>query len=244
MNTVAIVQARMGSTRLPGKILKKINNKVILDYVIDRLRFCKKLDNIVLATTTAKNDDILEQYSVDKKIDYFRGSEEDVLSRYYHAANIYKADIIVRITSDCPFIDPEIVDMVIKKHIGGNFDYTANTIKRTYPRGLDVEVFNFDVLESDFKNANEKHQREHVTPYIKEHPEKFKLKNIEAKDKLKRPDIRITIDTIEDYELIKKIIQNFNNLNFKAKEIIDFLDKNPDLLEINKNIKQKSVRPI
>jgi spore coat polysaccharide biosynthesis protein SpsF len=242
MNTIAIIQARMKSTRLPGKILKKIKDNVVLDYVIERLRLCEKLDNIVLATTTAKKDDILEKYSIKKKIDYFRGNEEDVLSRYYHTAKKYKADIIVRITSDCPLVDPEIVDEVIRKHIEDNFDYTANTIKRTYPRGLDVEVFNFDVLEADFKNANEKYQREHVTPYIKEHPEKFKLKNIEAKGKLNRPDIRITIDTIEDFELIKKIIQYFNNLNFNAEEIIDFLDRNPDLLEINKNIKQKSVR--
>lgn len=241
MKIIAIIQARMGSTRLPGKILKKINDNVILDYVIDRLRLCKKLDNIILATTTSKKDDVLEQYSVEKKIDYFRGNEEDVLGRYYYTAKKYKADIIVRITSDCPLIDPEIVDKVIEKHIECNSNYTANTIKRTYPRGLDVEVFNFNVLEANFKNANEKYQREHVTPYIKEHPEKFKLENVEAKGKLKRPEIRITIDTIEDFKLVKKIIQNFNNLNFKAEDIIDFLDKNPDLLEINKNIKQKSV---
>lgn len=244
MTTIAIIQARMSSTRLPGKILKKINGNVILDYVIDRLRFCKRLDNIVLATTTSKKDDILEQYSVKKSIDYFRGSEEDVLSRYYYAVKKFKADIIVRITSDCPLIDPEIVDEVIKKHIEGSSDYTANIIKRTFPRGLDVEVFNFDVLEADFKNANKKHQREHVTPYIKEHPEKFKLKNIEAKGRIKRPDIRIAVDTVEDFKLIKKIIQYFNNLNFKTEEIIDFLDRNPDILEINKNIKQKSVRSI
>jgi spore coat polysaccharide biosynthesis protein SpsF len=242
MNTIAIVQGRIGSTRLPGKILKKINDKFVLDYVFDRLKFSKELDNIVLATTTEKKDDILEQYSSKKGIDHFRGSEEDVLNRYYHAAKKYNADIIVRITSDCPLIDPDIVDKVIRQHNTDKFDYTANTIKRTFPRGLDVEVFNFDVLEIDFKNATEKYQREHVTPYIIEHPEKFKLKNVEAKGKLYRPDIRITIDTIEDFELIKKIIQNFHNLSFKSEEIIDFLDKNPDLLEINKFIRQKSVR--
>ena len=241
MNTIAIIQARMGSTRLPGKILKKINDKAILDYVIDRLRFCKRLDNIVLATSTSREDDILEQYSIEKKIDYFRGSEEDVLSRYYHTAKKYKADIIVRVTSDCPLIDPEIVDNVINKHISNKADYTSNVIKRTYPRGLDTEVFNFDVLSEAYKNANDKYQQEHVTSYMIEHPEKFKLQNIEAKGKLKRPDIRITVDTEEDFELIKKILLHFEGISFKAEDVIDFLDKNPELYEINKNVIQKGV---
>lgn len=117
MNVIAIVQARMSSTRLPGKVLKKIKDKVVLDYVIDRLRFCKNLNDIVLAITTSEKDDILQHYSESKNINYFRGSEEDVLSRYYHAAKLYKAHQIVRITSDCPLIDPNIVDKVIIKHI-------------------------------------------------------------------------------------------------------------------------------
>ena len=225
MNTIAIVQGRMGSTRFPGKILKKINDKFVLDYVIDRLRFSNELDNIVLATTTEKKDDILEEYSSKKDIDYFRGSEEDVLSRYYHAAKKYNADIIVRITSDCPLIDSDIVDEAIRQHNLSNSDYTANTIKRTFPRGLDVEVFNFNALELDYKNATEKYQREHVTPYIIENPERFRLKNVEAKGNLYRPDIRITIDTIEDFQLIKKIIQNFHDIRFKSEEIIDFLPR-------------------
>ena len=242
MNAIAIVQARMGSTRLPGKVLKKIKDKTILDYVIERLKFCNEIEDIVLATTTDKKDDVLEKYALSKGISYFRGSEEDVLSRYYKAAKNYKADIIVRITSDCPLIDPEIVDEIIKKHIENKADYTANIIERTYPRGLDTEVFNFDVLEETYKNADERTQRAHVTPYIKEHPDKFKLQNIAAHKKIKRPDIRITVDTKEDFELIEKIILHFNNLDFKAEDIINFLDKNPELLEINKNIKQKKLK--
>jgi spore coat polysaccharide biosynthesis protein SpsF len=242
LNIVAIVQARMSSTRLPGKVLKKIKGKFILDYVVDRLRMCKNLDNIVLATTTNKKDDKLQQYAIDKKIDYYSGSEEDVLSRYYYAAKEFRAYIIVRITSDCPLTDPEVVDKTIKKHIEDKADYTANTIIRTFPRGLDVEVFNYEVLQYVFKNAKKEHQREHVTPYIRENPNKFKIVNIEQEDRLKRPDIRITIDTEEDFILISKIIDSFNNINFKTKDIIDFLDKNPDLLKINKNIKQKNIK--
>ena len=242
VNIVAIVQARMGSTRLPGKVLKKIKDKVVIDYVIERLRFCENLNDIIIATTTSKKDDILQRYAVSKGINCFRGSEEDVLSRYYHAAKKYGADQVVRITSDCPLIDPNIVDEVVTRHIKKKADYTANTIKRTYPRGLDVEIFTLDILEESYHDADKQYQREHVTPYIKEHPEKFKLQNIEAKGKLKRPDIRITLDTKEDFELIEKILLNFDTLNFTSEEIIDFLDKHPKLLEINKTIKQKELK--
>jgi spore coat polysaccharide biosynthesis protein SpsF len=230
LDVIAIVQARMGSTRLPGKVLKKIKNRFVLDYVIQRLKFSDKINDVILATTTDKKDDVLETYAIEREVRYFRGNEEDVLSRYYNAAKKYGGEIIVRITSDCPLIDPEIVDNVINKHIDNKADYTSNVIKRTYPRGLDTEVFNFDVLSEAYKNANEKYQQEHVTSYMIEHPEKFKLQNIEAKG---------TVDTEEDFELIKKIILHFNNLNFKTEDIIGFLDRNPELIEINKNTIQK-----
>ena len=242
MNKVAIVQARMGSTRLPGKVLKKIKDRFVLDYVIDRLRMCKKIDHIVLATTINKKDDKLQQYAINKKLEYYRGSEEDVLARYFNAAKKHQADIIIRVTSDCPLIDPEIVDKVIQIHIEKKADYTANTIIRSYPRGLDVEVFNFKTLESCFKNAKKIYQREHVTPYVRANPDKFNIENLEANFYLKRPDIRITLDTKEDLKLISKIINFFNDINFKTNDVIDFLDQNPELLKINKNIKQKDIR--
>ena len=139
-------------------------------------------------------------------------------------------------------IDPEIVDEMIKKHIENKTDYTSNIIKRTFPRGMDIEIFNFDTLEETYRNASKKYHREHVTPYIREHPEKFELQNIEAKEKINRPDIRITVDTKEDFELIKKILLHFEDVNFKVDDIIDFLDKNPELYEINKNVIQKGVK--
>ncbi len=242
MNVVVIVQTRIGSTRLPKKVLKKIKNKMILDYVIERLMFCKRVNDVIIATTTKKKDDVLEKYAINNGIKYFRGNEEDVLSRYYNAAKQFKADIIVRITSDCPLIDPEIVDDIIKKHIENKADYTSNTIKRTYPRGVDTEVFNFNTLEDTYNNANEEYHREHVTPYMREHPDKFNLQNIEAEGTLRRPDIRITIDTKEDFELIKKILLHFQDLNFKTKDVICFLNKKPELLGLNKNIIQKEVK--
>lgn len=242
MNIVAIVQARMGSTRLPGKVLKKIKNKYIIDYVIDRLRICKNLNNIVLATTTSEKDNILEDFSIKKKLNIFRGDENDVLRRYFYAAKKYNADIIIRVTSDCPLIDPWIVDRIINKHIDFGGDYTSNTIVRSYPRGLDVEVLNFNALEEAFKNANKKYQREHVTPYIKENKDEFKLQSIEAQKKLKRPDIRITLDTLEDFKFISIIINHFNDLYFKTEDVIDFLEERPHLLKINKHIKQKNIK--
>jgi len=242
LKKAVIIQARYGSTRLLGKVLKKIKDRIILDYVIDRLKLCKNLDEIILATTTNKKDDQIEKYAKDKKIKYFRGSEDNVLSRYYEAAKKYNIDIIIRVTSDCPLIDYEIVDQVIKKHMESKADYTSNVLKRTYPRGFDTEVFNFNVLEDANNNANKDYQKEHVTEYITEHPEKFKLINVEAKGKINRPDVRITVDTIEDFQLIEKIILHFNDINFKASDIIDYLNENPELLEINKNIKQKEVQ--
>jgi len=242
VKTGCIIQARMSSTRLPGKVLREIKCKAILDYVVDRIKFCRNVDDIILATTTNQKDDILEKYAINKEISYFRGSEEDVLSRYYEAAKKYHIDTIVRITSDCPLIDSEIVDEIIKKHIENKADYTANTIIRTYPRGLDTEVFNFNILEDAHKHANEKYYREHVTPYIQEHPARIEIQNIEACEKIKRPNIRITLDTKEDFELLEKIILHFDDLMFKTEDVIDFLDKNPDLMKINKNVKQKEVK--
>lgn len=236
---VCIIQARMGSTRLPGKVMKKIKGETVLYHVVERVKQSELIDQIVVATTTNRQDDVLVEEAKRLKVSSYRGSEEDVLSRYYYAAKKYNADRIVRVTSDCPFIDPTIVDQVISKHLETNADYTSNSIERTYPRGLDTEVFNFDVLEEAYKNATQKYEKEHVTPYILEHPNKFKLINIEAEEKLRRPDIRITLDTIEDFELISRIILHFPSINFATEDIIDFINQNPKLIDINKYVKQK-----
>lgn len=239
---VVIIQARMGSTRLPGKVLKKIKGKTILYYVVERVKKSKMIDEIVIATTLNKRDNSIVKEAESLNVKSFRGNEEDVLSRYYQAAIKYHADVIVRITSDCPLIDAEIIDKIIIKHIENKAYYTANIIERTFPRGLDTEVFNFNVLELANTQAKEKYHREHVTTFIRENPDRFKLQNIKAFDKINRPDIRITIDTKEDFKLISKIIKNFKDIEFKIEDVIDFLNENPQLLDINKNIIQKDVK--
>ncbi|GAF77129.1 unnamed protein product [marine sediment metagenome] len=243
MKISAVIQARTGSTRLPGKVMLTIKDKPILQYVIERLKQSKLIDDLIIATTISRKDDIIEQFSKDNGILFFRGSEEDVLDRYYRASVFYGVDIIVRVTSDCPFVDSAIMDNFINVYQSNNVDYVSSyDEKETYPRGIIAEVFSFTALEEAHRNARKQYQREHVTPYLYKNPSKFKLINIEAKGKIKRPDIRLTLDTPEDFELIKKIIQHFDDVKFRLDDIIDFLNENPHLLEINKNIKQKNRR--
>ncbi len=238
---VAIVQARMGSTRLPGKVLKDIEGKPMLWHIVNRLKHAKLIDKIVIATSVNKKDEAIEKFCKENNIDCFRGNEEDVLARYYETAKEYNADIIIRITSDCPLIDPEIVDLVVRRHKENSADYTSNTLKRTYPRGLDTEVFGFYALEEAYKRAKELYQREHVTPFIYEHPELFKLQNVENNKDLSY--LRFTVDEEKDLELVRKIYKRlFNNKkNFYLQDIMVILKREPFLIEMNKSVKQKSL---
>ena len=244
LKIAAILQTRVGSTRLPEKVLMDIAGKPMVWHVIHRLKFSNNLNDIILAIPDTKENDVLKKFAKDHKIKYFRGAEEDVLSRYYETAKKFNCNIIVRITSDCPLIDPKIVDLIIEKHLNSDADYTSNTLKRTFPRGLDVEVFNFRVLEKTHKEAKEDYQREHVTPYIFNHPEIFKLQNITAEGKLKRQEIRLTVDTKEDLKLIREIYKHFYKIKkiFYTEEIIDLFDRYPQLIEINAKIQQKSLK--
>ncbi|CAM2881777.1 cytidylyltransferase domain-containing protein [Clostridium sporogenes] len=242
MKVVCIVQARVGSTRLPGKVLKKICGKTILEHDIDRLRRVKNIDEIIIATTTLKKDnDIVKECKI-LGVKYFRGSEDDVLSRYYYAAKENNADVVVRITSDCPLIDPEISENIIKYYIDNKnkYDYVSNTIDRTYPRGLDTEVFSFKALEKAFKEAVSSRDKEHVTPYIWRNSKFFKLS--QYKNSKNYSDLRWTLDTIEDFELIDtiyKLLYPNMNSKFQFDNILDLYDKYPELKSINVNVKQK-----
>ena len=237
---LAIIQARMTSTRLPGKVLMDIENKPMLWHVINRLRFSKKLDNIILAIPDKKENDILEQFAKNNCIKYFRGSEKDVLSRYYKTAKKFKVNVIVRITADCPLIDPEIVDRVIQKYSDSNADYTSNTLKKTFPRGLDVEVFNFKILEEAYQKAKEYYQREHVTPYIYKNPKRFRLVNIKSKSNLCY--MRWVVDEKKDLEFIREIYKKIylKKKIFYMKDVITILKEYPKLMKINENVKQKN----
>lgn len=242
----AIVQARMGSTRLPGKIMKDLSGKPVLWHVVDRLKHSKKIDKVIIATTVLAEDDKVENFCEENNIPFFRGSVEDVLSRYYYTAQKFSCKNIIRITSDCPVIDPEIIDKMIDLFDNENsgevkIDYLSNSLERTFPRGLDAEIFTFDVLEKTFNSATEKYEKEHVTPYIYKHPALFKLKNY-SNDK-DYSNLRWTLDTPQDLQLIREIYNVLykGNKIFLFKEILELVKKNPKLKEINNSIKQKEL---
>jgi len=238
-----IVQARMTSTRLPGKVMKCVDGKPLLEYQIERLKRVKNADKIIVATTINASDDSIEKLCRRLNVDVFRGSEEDVLSRYYECMKKYGADIIVRITSDCPIIDPAEVDKVIKRFVNANgqLDYVSNSIQRTYPRGMDAEVFSSKALEKAFRETKQSSDREHVTPYMYNNPNKFNIANVSyVRDESRH---RWTVDTIEDFMLIEKIINVLypSNEKFDLKDCLELLDENPSWKDINMHIRQKDL---
>ena len=240
---VVIIQARMTSTRLPKKIMLDLCGKPLLWHVVERVMQAKLIDDIVLAIPDSSSNDQLESFM--KQFDWkvFRGSEDDVLARYYHAATQFKADVIVRITSDCPLVDPKIIDKTIKQHVRDRNDYTAVGIEGGFPRGLDVEVFNFKSLEIAYSKAVDRSEREHVTLFIYQNPKLFKINFIEASGALRRPDIRLTVDTEEDLLLIRKIysaLHNYGN-HFTTEDVLAIIDSDPYLQSINKHIVQKDI---
>ena len=245
MKVVCLVQARVGSTRLPGKILKEICGKTILHHEIDRLKKCKEIDEIVIATTDKEDDDKIVNEAKKLSVKYFRGSENDVLSRFYYAAKENNADIVVRVTSDCPCIDFEILDKMLiyfkEKYKEKQVDYLSNTIKRTYPRGYDIEIFTFSALEKSYINAEKEYEREHVTPYIYDKTNNFLKLSFENKDDYS--EYRVTLDTIEDFIVIKNIFENlyYKNPYFKLNDVVQYLNNNLHIVDINKHIEQKKL---
>ena len=207
MKVIAIVQARMGSTRLPGKMTKEILGKPIVEYVFDRVRPSKRLTEIWLATTTDTSDDVLAEWAKNHGVKCYRGSMNDVLDRYYQTAKLAEADVVVRITGDCPLADCQVIDCVINEYLTEypKFDYVCNTQPPTFPDGLDTEVVSFVALEKAWQEARLSSEREHVTPYIWKHPEIFKIKNIFNDVDLSG--LRWTLDTEEDFAFILLIIE-------------------------------------
>jgi glutamate-1-semialdehyde 2,1-aminomutase len=231
---LAIVQARMGSTRLPGKVMLPIGSIPMVEILLLRLSQAKEITKIILATSTdLRNKNLVNHV---KKIGYdvFQGSENDVLDRYYQASLKYNPDIVVRITADCPLIDPDIVDAVVKEYKSSDVDYASNTNPPTYPDGLDVEVFSFSLLKKAWKDAKNSNEREHVTPFMRE-SSKFKVKNIiNNKD---YSDERWTVDEQEDYEVVKLIFENFSpKINFTWKDVLKLKKKEPVLFSINQHL--------
>lgn len=239
MKTVIIVQARMTSTRLPGKVLKTVLDKPLLEYQIERLRRIKSADEIVIATTTNVTDQPIVDFCNRLSLPFFRGSEEDVLARYHGTAKKYNADIVVRITSDCPVIDPAVCEEEITFFLENQSQYDYVRLEQ-YPRGLDAEVFSFKVLEECFREATDKPDREHVTPFIYRHPERYRIKHIICDEDYSYH--RWTVDTPEDFELVKRIIEELYPVKkkFDFVDILDVLGKNPEWFYINSGIQQKN----
>ena len=233
METAIIIQARLGSKRLPGKVLKKINGKTILEYVINRLKKTKLSNNIIVATTNREEDKKIIKVAKKTNCHTFRGSTNNVLNRYYKAAVHYKVKNIVRITSDCPLIDPKIINKVYFFYLKNNYDYVSNKIFPTYPIGMGLEILNFRSLKKANKLTKSSYDKEHVTPYIYKNPKKFKIKNVGLKKKLLN--YRIVLDYIEDFKLISNILKHFDKQrkDFTLKDIIKYINRNPILKKKN-----------
>lgn len=232
----AIIQARMGSTRLPNKVLKILGDKTVLEQVYARVKRSSLVDEIFIATTINRNDLPLLNLCSSNGMRVFCGSEDNVLDRYYQLSNLIKAEHIVRITSDCPVIDSKLIDMLIENHLKSNSDYTSNTLEDSYPDGLDTEVFKFKALEYAWKNALLISEREHVTPYIKKHPELFKLNSIVSETNYSEK--RWTLDTDLDFQFLNLIYDELypQNKNFGMYDILELLKRKPFLELINSNI--------
>jgi len=232
-NILIISQARMGSTRLPGKVLKEILGKSILWYLIKRIEQVETPHKFIIATGSLEKNKEIVEFAKSERCEYFLGNDDDVLDRYYQAAKKFNGDIIVRITADCPLTDPNLIDYGIEMFLNGNFSYVSNGHPPTYPDGYDIEIFSFEALEAAWKEAELPSEREHVTPYIWKHQEKFTLGNFEYDPDLSK--FRLTVDTPEDFLLISKIIVEFheNWPHFRLDDVMKFLSKNPELLKIN-----------
>jgi len=236
MKVAAIIQARMSSTRLPGKVMEEIAGKPMLRQIIDRVKRAELIHGIIVATTATEIDKPVVKLADDSGTGSYTGSEEDVLDRYYRAAKEFAADAIVRITADCPLIDPRVLDRVIQRYLEGNCDYAANILKLTYPDGLDVEVFSYAALERAWKEARLASEREHVTPYIKKNPDKFRLANVENNVDLSH--LRWSVDEKEDLEFVRQVYKHLYKEGhiFYMEDVVGLLERHPDLKQINRGI--------
>lgn len=237
----AIIQARRGSTRLPDKVFLELSNKPLLEHVVNRLKYSELLDEIIVATTDLPDDDLIEAWACSNNINVFRGSENNVLERYYKAAKEFNIDIIVRITADDPFKDYRLVDEVVILLIEKNLDFVCNNNPVSFPEGLDVEAFTFESLEISYNNASSDFEKEHVTQYIHQNKEKFKVANI-----LNDKDMsfhRWTLDTVEDYQFAQKIYSELykEGFVFLREEIFDLLERSPSMMEINRNVERSNL---
>tara|TARA_B100000795_G_C22797889_1_gene440293 strand:- start:555 stop:1289 length:735 start_codon:yes stop_codon:yes gene_type:complete len=241
MRIIATIEARMTSKRLPGKVMMPVLDQPMLHYLVDRLKKVPSIDDIVLATTINNTDDILVDFAKDENIKWFRGSEDDVMLRVIEAASSVNADIVVEITGDCPIIDPMIVEQSILMFKANNVDYVSNVIIRSFPDGMDSQVFSLDSLKKSFLMTNNPSDHEHVTLHIRNNPDLFSRINIVAPPELEWPELGLTLDEKDDYNLLKIIIEHFNHKKplFGCADVVNFLRNRPDLVEINDYVQRK-----
>ncbi len=241
INITAIIEARMNSSRLPGKVLLEVNNQPMLYYLVKRLKSVKLIDTICLATTTDSSDDVLESFAKKNSISCFRGSENDVMGRVLNASHKFNADLVIEITGDCPLIDPNLVSQAIEIFINNDVNYVNNNTIRSYPDGMDIRIFEPKTLLKSYNLTKSSLEREHVTLHIKKNPDIFSYINIIAPPNLNYPNIGLTLDEESDYILIKKIIESLSikNILFDCETILNLINKDTHLLKINKDVKRK-----
>ncbi|MCC7015702.1 MAG: glycosyltransferase family protein [Rhodospirillales bacterium] len=241
--TVATIEARMTSTRLPGKVLKEAVGKPMLELMIERLRRAPSLDGIVVATTTNVADAPVAALAERLGVGVWRGSENDVLQRVLDAATHHDVDVIVETTGDCPLIDPAAVEDCIRVYRAAKVDYVSNVLERSYPVGMDTQVFATSILVDVARRTNDPADREHVSLYIYRHPEIYSLRNVPAPPVLARPDLALTLDTPEDYRLIGAVFEALypKNPAFTLADVLALLDRRPEIAAMNAHVRRKKV---
>lgn len=239
MNTIIIIQARMGSSRLPGKILKPLGDVDVLTYDIERCRAIQGISEVIVATSSLPQDDAIAAWCEEHHVAYFRGSEDDVLDRYVQCAKMYKPDYVVRVTSDCPFVDYEMATDMIE--LMQNEQKDVILLDGELPRGLAVEIISYAALLRIHEVGQEQRHREHVTYYAYEFNEQFEAITYKIPENRQAPELRITLDTEADYQLLTEVAKYFNNPLISSVEVIEFLKANPQIAELNAHIEQKPV---
>jgi len=242
MSVNAIIQARCGSTRFPNKVFALIDGKPLLWHVVNRLKYATKIDDIIVATTVSEKDDKIEQWCKENNVHSYRGSEENVLNRYYSASEVFPSDYVVRITADDPFKEPKVIDAVITKLIEEGYDHVTNNLPPSFPEGLDCEAFKKSALDRSEKEAQTAFEREHVTQYIYHHPEIFKIGNVSNPENLSY--LRWTVDKDVDFEMVKAVYAHRNPANkgiLLMDEILDILKANPEIEKINSEVERSAM---
>ena len=242
MSVNAIIQARCGSTRFPNKVFALIDGKPLLWHVVNRLKYATKIDDIIVATTVSEKDDKIEEWCRENNVHCFRGSEENVLNRYYSASEAFPSDYVVRITADDPFKEPKVIDAVITKLIEEGYDHVTNNLPPSFPEGLDCEAFKKSALDRSEKEAETAFEREHVTQYIYHHPEIFRIGNVSHDEDLSY--LRWTIDKDVDFEMVLAVYAHRNPANkgiLLMDEILDILRANPEIAKINSEVERSAM---